>query len=280
MRNLDELFTKHANEVKSEFDKSQRHKLVALHEKTLRKIRRRRLLKRATGSLVVACVALVYVMFASLPSGRTGLAGSAPLAMGGSVALDPHSEFGLWPFVERDLSQHVCASNELEGSRQVAVSFAETVFGWSNAVVIGENNYGSHITSTVAELRPGFAEGPLPPLPVIKLYLERLNTGNCWWVTGIRDPDNGAHFSASLDDGDLDVRFDLIPGAVRADVLVVEESNNLRRVLHTDAGQMDARLTGFRGPGAVIVLWKNAHGVVFSAAGVTVSVGDTSIEPL
>ena len=280
MRNIDELLSKHANEVRSEFDKTQRHKLVALHEKALRRIRRRRLIKRATGSLVVACIAIVYVMFAALPTGRVGLERSTPLALGGNVAHEPHSEFGLWPFVERDLSQHVCASNELQGSRRVAAAFAERVFGWSTPVVIGENDYGSHITSTVAELRTGFVEGPVPPLPVIKLYLERLNTGNCWWVTGISDPDNGAHFSASVDDGDLEVRFDLIPGAVRADVLVVEESNNLRRVLHTDAGQMDARLTGFRGPGAVVVLWKNAHGVVFSAAGVTISEGDTSIETL
>jgi hypothetical protein len=75
------------------------------------------------------------------------------------------------------------------------------------------------------------------------------------------------------------VHFEDVAGTDRVEILVVEERENLRRHLHPDAGKTRAYLPGFRGPGAVIVLWKNDRGDVFSAAGVTLPAGDSSQEP-
>lgn len=279
MKDIDKLLSSHAERVRAEFDETQRPKLAALQRKAARKSRRR-LVRRSGGLVALATVALVAALFPPVQSGGTVPRTGTALAAGGTVAQDPFSEFGVWPYVRRDLSEHVCSSSLLRGSGEAATNFAASMLGWTNPVVVGENDYGDHIVSTVAELPTAAPTGPVPPVPVIKLHLERLRFQECWWVTAVSDSDSGARFKASVEDGDLYVSFDLLPGAERADVVVVEGSNNLRRYLHADAGDTRARATGFRGPAAVLVLWKNADGVVFSAAGVTVPDGDSSHVPL
>jgi hypothetical protein len=280
VKDLERILTSDARRVRGEFEETQRHKLAALHRKAERKIRRRRLVRRGGGLVALATAGVLVSVFPSAETGGPVVRAGTVLAAGGSVAQDPFSQFGLWPYVSRDLSEHVCSSSRLRGSEDAATNFASSMFGWSRPIVVGENDYGDHITSTVAELPPGVSTGPVPPVPVVKLHLERLRSQDCWWVTGVSDSDSGARFKASVEEGDLYVSFDLLPGAERADVVVVEGSNNLRRFLHTDAGDTRARASGFRGPAAVLVLWKNADGVVFSAAGVTLPAGDSSHVPL
>lgn len=281
MIDLDAVMARHRERVRAEYERTQRPKLPELHHQVLRRIRRRRLARRLGGTLVtVVTAASVFFMAASLRPASGPIGGGSAIAAGGSVAQQPSSDWGFWPYVRKDLSEHVCASSVLKGSQNAAVRFAQSMLGWNNVVIIGENRYGDYITTTIGELPPSFAGGPLPPVPVVKLHLERLRFENCWWVTGVSDPDDGASFSAIVEDGDLHVSFDLLPGAERADVVVVEEGNNLRQYVDGDAGDTRAHLSGFRGPGAVIVLWKGADGVVFSAAGVRLPAGDSSREPL
>lgn len=280
MKDLEKILTSDARRVRTEFEDTQRHKLASLHRKAVKAIRRRRLMGRGGGIVALTAVAVVAALVPPVESGGTVPHAGSVLAAGATVAQDPFSEFGLWPYVRRDLSEHVCSSSRLEGSEAAATNFAASMFGWTHPIVVGENDYGDHISSTVAELPPGVSTGPAPPVPVVKLYLERLRSQDCWWVTAVSDDDSGARFKASVEDGDLYVSFDLLPGAERAEVVVVEGSNNLRRYLHTDAGDTRARATGFSGPAAVLVLWKNADGAVFSAAGMTLPAGDSTQAPL
>ena len=275
MKNVDRLMSEHVKQVRAEFERTQRDKLADLHRSVLKKARRRRIVRNAGGTfLAVALVASVVAMTVSFES--SGIGPSRKVAVAGAGGTEPASEWGLWPFPSRDLSEHVCGSSVLRGSENAATAFAASMLRWTNVVVIGENRSGDHITSTIGELPHIFSGGPLPPHPVIKLELERLRSENCWWVTGISDPDNGAAFSAEVEDGELTVSFKLLPGAERADVIVVEAQNNLRRYLGGDAGETTATMNGFRGPGYVVVLWKGADGAVFSAAGTTLPAGDSS----
>jgi hypothetical protein len=277
---LDRMLSRDAERVRADFDRTQRRKLPALQSKSLKRIRRRRTLRRATGSLVMAgAVSLIVIMFAPTRSAQPHLRGDAPIAAGGTVALEPVSPYGLWPYVRRDLAEHVCRAPVVHGSDTAALTFARNVLGWQNPTVIGENRYLSHVTSTVGDMPKQTPAGPAPPVPVVKVHLERLQTSDCWWVIGLTDPDSGAEFTVRTDEGDLEVHFEDVAGTDRVEILVVEERENLRRYLHPDAGETRAYLPGFRGPGAVIVLWKNAQGVVFSAAGVTLPAGDSSREP-
>ena len=280
MKDLEKLLTSDAQRVRTEFEDTQRHKLAILHRKAVKAIRRRRLKRFGGGIVALTAVVILAALVPPVESGGTIPRGGSALAAGATVAQDPFSEFGLWPYVRRDLAENVCSSSLLHGSEAAATSFAASMFGWTNPIVVGENDYGNHVVSTVAELPPTAPTGPAPPVPVVKLYLERLRFQDCWWVTAVSDDDSGARFKASVEDGDLHVSFDLLPGAVRADVVVVEGSNNLRRYLHTDAGDTRARATGFSGPAAVLVLWKNADGAVFSAAGMTLPAGDSTHAPL
>jgi hypothetical protein len=279
MIDVEKVISRHRDRVHAEYDRTQRQKLPYLHRQVMRRFRRRRLVKRVgITSCAVAVVACLLMMSSVLPPASGSIGGGTTLASGGSVAVDPSSEIGFWPYVRKDLSEHVCSSSVLHGPRNAAVGFAESMLGWTNVVVIGTNRYGNHAAATIGEIPTTFTGGFLPPHPVIKLHLERLRSENCWWITGISDPDDAASFSATVEDGELHVSFDPLPGAERADVVVVEEGNNLRRHLDVDAEDRTAHLTGFRGPGAVIVLWKGTSGVVFSAAGVTLPGGDSSRE--
>jgi hypothetical protein len=279
VNDLEKMLSQDAERVRADFDRTQRRKLPTLHRKSLKRIRRRRSLRRATGSLVMAAaVALTLLMFAPARSAQPHLSGDNPIAAGGTVAVEPFSHYGLWPYVRRDLAEHVCRAPTVHGSDTAALTFARNVLGWQNPTVIGENHYLSHVTSTVGNLPVQTAAGPAPPVPVVKVHLERLQTNDCWWVVGVTDPDNGAEFTVRANEGGLEVHFDVVAGTEGVEILVVEERQNLRRYLHPDAGKTRAYLPGFRGPGAVIVLWKNAVGDVFSAAGVTLPAGDSSRE--
>ena len=279
MIDLEKFMSRQAKHVKAEFERTQRKKLPELHRAVLKRARRRRLVRNVGGAfLAVATVACIVAFSFSYDAGGHRLSRKVAVAAGGGSGGGPEhlSEWGLWPFARRELSEHVCGSSVLKGSENAAAAFAASMLRWTNVVIIGENRDGDRITSTIGELPHLFSGGPLPPHPVIKLELERLRSENCWWVTGISDPDDNASFSAEVEDGDMNVSFKLLPGAERADVIVVEAQNNLRRYLGGDAGETTATMNGFRGPGYVVVLWKGADGAVFSAAGMTLPAGDSS----
>ncbi|MBW3594739.1 MAG: hypothetical protein KY391_04100 [Actinobacteria bacterium] len=277
MIDLDKVMKEHAERVRREYERTQREKLPSLYRRALRRARRRRLIKTAGGSAVALAVAfgLVSVSASWEPTTmrRIQQAAAAPMS---AFHEESQSQFGFWPYPTRELSEHVCGSSVLRGSENAAAGFAASMLQWTNVAIVGENRYGNRITSTIAELPEPFAGGPLPPHPVIKIELERLRSQNCWWVTGIGDPDDGAAFSTVVEDENLNVSFDLLPAAERADVIVVEAHNNLRRYRAGDAGETVIRVEDFRGPGSVVVLWKGSDGEVFSAAGMTLPAGDSS----
>ena len=277
MTELEKVMKEHAERVQREYERTQRSKLPSLYRQVLRRARRRRILKNAGGGLVaLAMTVVIATLWASVqPSalGRPPHRGLAPMS---AFHQQPATENGFWPYPTRQLSEHVCGSSVLKGSENAAAGFAASMLQWTNVAVIGENRYGDRIASTIGELPEPFAGGTLPPHPTIKLELERLRSEDCWWVTGISDPDDDARFSTVVEDGNLNVFFDLLPAAERADVIVVETHNNVRQFYAGDAGDTVVRVDDFRGPGFVVVLWKGADGEVFSAAGLTLPAGDSS----
>lgn len=275
MIDLETVIKRQAERARREYDRTQAEKLPSLYRQALRRARRRRLLRKLGGT--VALSVLVVAIAASFSIERTATP-ARRVASGSTSAGDNRqpATLGFWPYPVRDLSEHVCDSSVLKGSKNAVAGFAASVLRWTNVVVIGENRFGDRITSTIGELPEPFVGGALPPHPVIEVELERLRAENCWWVTGIKDPDDGARFTAVVEDGDLSVSFPLLPGAERADVLVVETNNNVRRYRAGDAGNTAVRLDGFQGPGFVVVMWKGADGEVFSAAGTTLPAGDSS----
>jgi len=277
MSDLDRMMKEHVERVQREYERTQRKKLPSLYRQALKRARRRRLLKSAGGSALALAtiVTLVSVSFRLDPaaSQRRPTAAIAPMS---AFHEGPRSQFGFWPYASRGLSEHVCGSSVLKGSRNAAAGFAASMLQWRNVAVIGENRYGDRILSKIGELPGPFAGGALPPRPVIEVELERLRSDNCWWVTGISDPDDDARFSAFVEDGRLSVFFDLLPATERADVVVVEAHNNVRQYRAADAGDTVARVDDFRGPGYVVVLWKGSDGEVFSAAGTVLPAGDAS----
>lgn len=276
MKDLDKVMQEHAERVRREYELTQRKKLPSLYRQALRRARRRRMLRNAGGSLVALGVLIaVLTMSPSVGQGsfREHRAAAAPMS---AFHEDPQAQFGIWPYATRGLSEHVCGSSVLKGSEDAAAAFAASVLQWTNVAIIGENRLGNRITSTIGELPEPFAGGPLPPHPVVEVQLERLRSENCWWVTGVRDSGDGATFSTVVEDGHLNVFFNLLPGAERADVIVVEAHNNVRRYRAGDAGDTVVRVDDFRGPGFVVVLWKGSDGEVFSAVSTTLPAGDSS----
>lgn len=222
MIDIEKVIERHRDRVRAEYDRTQRQKLPYLHRQVTRRAHSRRTVKRAGSTLfAIAAVACFLILTTAPPPASGRIGGGTTLASGGSVAVDPLSEIGFWPYVRKDLSENVCASSILHGPRNAAMGFAKSMLGWTNVVVIGTNQYGNYASATIGELPTTFTGGNLPPYPVIKIHLERLRYENCWWVTGISDPDDAASFSATVEDGDLRVSFDPLPGAEPAEVLVV-----------------------------------------------------------
>lgn len=267
----------HAERVRREYELTQRRKLPSLYKKALQRARLRRVLRNAGGGLVaLAATVTMVTAWSSLQATALSPPSTNRLAPMSAFHEEPTSQLGFWPYPTRELSEHVCGSSVLKGSENAAAGFAASMLQWTNVAVVGENRYGNRITSTIGELPEPFAGGALPPHPVIKVQLERLHWEDCWWVTGISDPDDDATFSTVVEDGNLNIFFDLLPAAERADVIVVEAHNNVRQYRAGDAGNTVVRVDDFRGPGFVVVLWKGSDGEVFSAAGLTLPSGDSS----
>ena len=277
MIDLEDVMKRHAERARREYERTQAQKLPSLYRQVLKRARRRRMLKKAGGSVMALAVstALLSVSFTAEPQGPAPSRRLAAASVNGSES-EPPTRFGFWPYVRRDLSEHVCGSSVLKGSENAAAGFAASMLRWTNVVIIGENRFEDRITSTIGELPEPFVGGPLPPHPVIELDLERLRSQDCWWVTGISDPGSEARFSAVVEDGDLVVSFPLLTGAERADVIAVESGNNVRRYRAGDEGNSAVRFDDFDGPGFVMVMWVGADGEVFSATGTILPAGDSS----
>jgi hypothetical protein len=73
----------------------------------------------------------------------------------------------------------------------------------------------------------------------------------------------------SVRDDAVDVEYELVEGAVRADVLADELRSLEQKYIVGHPGETEATVDGFEGPGFVLVLWKAEDGTTVSATGRT-----------
>lgn len=277
MSEIEDVLARAANAVDEEFERTQRPRLARMHGQVVRRARRRRFTKTASATvLAVGGAVVLSAVPIAMPFDRPAPSQGPAIVPAGGPNESTTEGLGLWPYPTEARSADLCESL-LGNQHAVAAQFVGDVLGWSNS---GERNI-KHVDDDTLIKEQGnfpstFAGGPAPEEPWITLELSRIGNGKCWWVTGLSDPENGASFSVTVRDGDLDATWTMPDGAERADLIVVDSDSPAREFVAGEPGATQASVDTFAGPGYAVVLWKNVEGTAFSAAGVTLPEGDYS----
>lgn len=280
---LDERLTRELKRVRTPSLQADPRELDRLQKIAFAKARRRFFL-RGSSALVVAGLVFVAVSFPrfipSVGPGSVGPVVAAPL-----TAIR-HEPLGFWPAVDEDDARAACTAKDLRGAEDVARRFAVEVLGWGQAAVSRPTHDGGPASLDDVDRttflvyyvpRPyGWMQAldlstVTPPLPraVITVEVSRIDSGDCWWVTGL-DPEGPGEMSASLARGTLTLVQDPPEDAARADLITLDGTSSQPNRITTSAGTARARFREFQGPGYVIVIWKGKDGWAMTAAGQTV----------
>ena len=278
MSDIDDVLAQAAADVSNEFERVERRRSPRIYRQVIRRARRQRIKKTASAT-VIAVGSVVTLASVPIEMPFNGPSPSTPQKAIAPAAGDSERStegLGLWPHATEERSAHLCESL-LGNHHAVAAQFVGDVLGWSNSGERDIQRVGKdRIIKQQGNFPAAFDGGPAPAEPWITLELSRIGNNDCWWVTGLSDPENGSNFSVTVQDADLDASWSMPEGAVRGDLIVVDSDGSAREFVEGDSGGRRASVEDFTGPGYAVILWKSDDGTAFSAAGITLPEGDYS----